>query len=450
MRRLAAMAGLTVRAAVRLRVFWWLLGLLLIVVVVVPGNLQDDGTLEGHVRLLLTYPLGLSHGLLCVAAVWLACDTMAGDQVAGRIELLGTKPLPRWLYWLGKWVGLGVLLLLLELAVGCGVALQLDRALAEPRWSDSERAEVREKILVGRRAAAPILPDFAKLALEETDRRLRGVEDAGIDRRTVYRSALNDVGSDWQTVPPGERKVWQFEGLRPRSELRLRVRCRSAAYVDASGAPGRWLITGSRPAPESRREVRVRPDQFETLLVPAALVGPDGVLKLTFENRSGVALAFPPSDGPVMLYQVLGFGANYLIALGLLWLQTTFLAALGLAAAAAFSYQVAAFVSFSYLLAAGHGSLLSGQLGQARLFVNHHGQATAPGWVEAGAQAVLQFAVWLTAGLQRTMPLGSLTRGLVLPHAGLAALTLAAQIALVVVLGAVIWSTRELSLGAEQ
>lgn len=449
MGKLLAVAGLTMRAAVRTR---WLQAaalLALLVVLLVPAGLYDDGTLTGRLRLLLTYTLGIAHGLLCVAMVWVAADTICRELDEGRIALLATKPLRRWQFWLGKWLGVAMLAAVLVAVEGVGVWLQVQRAVALPRWSDDERREATDKVLCGRAAVRPVLPDFPRLADEEAARRQQQHEGVALDPAEVRRSSLEEVIAAWQSVPAGGEKEWRYERVRPprgSATIELRVRFRASGWV-GEGAAGRWLIRGSASAPEEQRETRLAPDVYHTLSLPAGLVGPDGVLLVRFENRSDETLVFSTNDGPLVLYRVTSFAVNYVSALLVLWLQLAFLAALGLAAGSAFSYPVAAFVSVAYLVIALHATLLAG--GQGALLADHYGRVAMP-WAERFVEAALRFGLWLTAALHRYAPADNLARGLVVENlpAAVAVLGLC-QTGLVALFGIWVWSTRELGLRGE-
>ncbi|MBI2300564.1 MAG: ABC transporter permease [Armatimonadetes bacterium] len=426
MRRLAAIAGLTFRAAFRLRVFWAILALLAVVVCVVPAGLRDDGTLVGRLRLLLTYTLGLSQSLLCIATVWLGAEAIAGEVAAGRIDLLATKPLPRWQFWLGKALGVMLLDAVLVAAVGAGVWLQTVRAYdSREAWST---------VLTARHAVRAETPDFDAQAVAALAK--RGLAGAGVDRATVRESALHDVLSAWQSVPPGQSKEWRFRGIRPGGygSLSLRFRFRAGGALGAGGAAGVWRF-GSQSL-----EGRYRPDEFEGVAVSDKLVAADGTLTVTFDNRSGETLVFPVGDGPTVLYQVGGFAGNYLRALLLLWLQLAFLAAVGVALGGALSFPVASFAGLAYLAVALHGSLMASRLDALKALGSTHLL------LQTGVKA----GVWLTLALHRYWPVNDLAHGLALGRVGEALLVVGVvQIGLVAGAGMLLWSSREPAMGVE-
>src|SRR6185503_19916983 len=77
--RIAAVMGLTWKAAVRFRLFLEVSALLLGAVVALPLLLKDDGTARGFTQILLTYTLTTITALLGLSTLWLACGTLGRD-----------------------------------------------------------------------------------------------------------------------------------------------------------------------------------------------------------------------------------------------------------------------------------------------------------------------------------------------------------------------------------
>src|SRR5687768_9611965 len=75
--RIAAVMGLTWKAALRFRLFLVVSALLLSSVVALPLLLKDDGTARGFTQILLTYTLTTISALLGLSTLWLACGTLA-------------------------------------------------------------------------------------------------------------------------------------------------------------------------------------------------------------------------------------------------------------------------------------------------------------------------------------------------------------------------------------
>ena len=126
-----AVAHLTWQAAFRYKFFWLMAALLLLAVVALPLILQDDGTPKSLIHILITYTLAMITLLLGVSSLWLGCGTLARDVEECQMQMVATKPIPRWQIWLGKWLGImslnAALLGLAGAAVYGMVQYRLDR-----------------------------------------------------------------------------------------------------------------------------------------------------------------------------------------------------------------------------------------------------------------------------------------------------------------------------------
>ena len=122
MRAVWAIAAKTMRSAMRSRVVYVILFFVLVTVFVLPVTIAFDGTAKSLVQVSLTYTLGIIGVLLGVVALWLGCVLMAEDIEGYEIHLVVSKPVPRWGIWLGKWLGIVLLLGALLLIAG-GVIL---------------------------------------------------------------------------------------------------------------------------------------------------------------------------------------------------------------------------------------------------------------------------------------------------------------------------------------
>jgi ABC-type transport system involved in multi-copper enzyme maturation permease subunit len=149
----AAIAGLTLRAAVRSRFFASLLALVLAAVVALALTLKGDGTCAGRARVVIAYTLGLAGGILGFATLWNACGSISLDVEERQIRLVAVKPVRAWQVWLGKWMGLvGLNAALLTAAGGATYAMLTGWA---GRLPAAEREALGGGILVGRRVLAP-------------------------------------------------------------------------------------------------------------------------------------------------------------------------------------------------------------------------------------------------------------------------------------------------------
>src|SRR5258705_12902679 len=153
MQRLLAIAWLTWKAALRFRLFLVLVVLLLAAVVGLPLLLKDDGTARGFTQILLTYSLSSITALLGLSTLWLACGTLARDIEECQMQMVAVKPIPRWQIWLGKWLGIMSLNVVLLALSGAPVFCLLQWR-ASPLPQDQQKI-LRNEVLVARGSARP-------------------------------------------------------------------------------------------------------------------------------------------------------------------------------------------------------------------------------------------------------------------------------------------------------
>lgn len=410
--RLLAIAGMTVRAALRLRLFWALAALLAAVCFLLPPTLRDDGTAAGRVTIVLTYLLQGSRAVLCLATVWLAADSLGNELHRKHIHLLATKPVGRWRIWAGKWLGLMVLNTALLVMVGAAALVQMEGI--GRRFPGREVAPPAHQVW---RADVPAVADLP-----------------GPERREALAA--------WQSVAPGETRRWRFGRLvvRPDAPVELRFRFRAAGQLPEGGAAGEWTITDEQGP--RRERWRYRPDVVER--VEWRFAEQPGEVTVAFLNRSDQTLVFPVADRPAFWCRVGGFPGNLARTLVVQWLELGFLAALGLAVGAGLSFPVAAFVLVAYLVVAAHVPLVAGLLGQGVHLAGHdHGAVLGP-----LTRLTVALGVWLTDPLHRYGGTGDLVRGINLDARRLLStfwelgLLRTGAVALV---GLLIWQRRELA-----
>src|SRR5216117_4163202 len=170
MKRLLAIARLTLKAAFRYRLVQILIVLLLGAVLGLPAIVKHDGTAQGFTQILLTYTLGAITALLGFATLWLACGTLARDVEECQMQMVAVKPIARWEIWAGKWTGIMFLNLLL-LAVS-GAAVYFLMQWRARRLPPEAQARLRAEVLVARASIKPAVVD--KSAIEaEVERQLQ-------------------------------------------------------------------------------------------------------------------------------------------------------------------------------------------------------------------------------------------------------------------------------------
>jgi ABC-type transport system involved in multi-copper enzyme maturation permease subunit len=98
----------TLAESIRQKAAVCLLVLLGVLMLGLPFATRGDATLSGAVQSFLTYSLTVLSFLLSCVTIFLA-KTVSDDLTGRQILMLMTKPLARWQYVLGKWLGIVVL-----------------------------------------------------------------------------------------------------------------------------------------------------------------------------------------------------------------------------------------------------------------------------------------------------------------------------------------------------
>ncbi len=355
MRKLWAIASITVRSAFRSRVVLTLGMLLLAVVIGLPLTIQGDGTLSGHVQILLRYSLGASFFLLGMALVWAGCASISSEIRDRQIHLVATKPVHPLTIWLGKWCGLLAVQTVLFAFAGAGVyGLLLWTTRDEARDVEDEGERI-EHILVASQQISPQEPDVESAARAEVRRRF----DAGdFPPDMAPEEALAQVRQFLRqrafSVAPGGRTAWEFRvPFEPAPDRPAYVQFRfEKSVLDMEPVRGRWVFGEARVASPVVVEGAYRPQSIHRIAVPPEAWDGSRRLQVAFEHTDPVpaGLLFDPDEGVVVRLHRGGFAANYGRALLILFFRLAFLSALGLAAGTLFSLPVAAFASVSFML----------------------------------------------------------------------------------------------------
>ncbi len=352
--------------------------LLLFFVVLMPSLpfiLKTEGSLKSQVQIVLLYSLVLSMFLLALMAIFVSTASICSEVERKHVHITDTKPLRRWQFLLGKWLGVVIMCAAVLYSMGAGGYFLVLGLIDAPDYSEmtagevgearSAREQVFNEVLVGRKAVTAPLPDVS----EEIDAEVERLRELGKLSPYVYsfrQTMRQQILSQYLSVPPGGSQRWDFAGLEPREDEFLQVRFRGY-YQGGEGIYGRWSVGRvEQPSEQSGEEdsqerlVRVwgpvyapqggwRNNTAHELMIPAELLSPEGTLTLIYENvdprlRLSHSVIFDIKHPVEVLQRQQGFLPNYYRALLIILVHIALLAALGLTAGALFSFPVAALV----------------------------------------------------------------------------------------------------------
>ena len=196
--KILAISGLTLRTAIRSRVFGLLIAMVVICIAGLPLVIKSDGTAAGQTQLFMHYAFGLTMTLLSIAAAWSAAGAISLEVAGRQMHVLVTKPVHAAEIWLGKWLGLMTInLVMLGLAGGLIYGL-LRWTTRNAVLSADDQVSLREEILTAHSLVAPEQP--------------------------VSKPAPSGAGRTLSAVPPDGTQSWIFrvpEHVRPGDALFL-------------------------------------------------------------------------------------------------------------------------------------------------------------------------------------------------------------------------------------
>lgn len=430
--KILAISGLTLCTAMRSRVFGLLIAMVAICIAGLPLVIKSDGTAAGQTQLFIHYAFGLTMTLLTIAAAWSAAGAVSLEVSGRQMHVLVTKPVHAAEIWLGKWLGLMTInLVMLGLAGGLMYGL-LRWTTRNTVLSADEQVSLREEVLT---AHSFIRPD-----------------------QPVAKPPHSGVGRAMFAVPPAGTQSWIFrvpQRFRPGDALFLQFQFATSRIERQMPVNGLWLI-GADNFPKPYRALGAyTPHVGHALKLPPATPGQR--LTVTYKNVETAApgtpgapatVLFAADTGAQLLIREGGFEGNFIRAFLLVLARLAFFTALGLTAGALFSFPVAVFTAFAFLLITG----LSGWIGAEALMAEVD---LAPAWLagllNAATGGIIQLAHLVTPPLARFEPLSFLPAGAFIPWTlvgtawGVLALGYGGALA---VLGIWMFSRREMGLAA--
>ncbi len=393
-----AIVKLTFKNAVRSHIFQLLLILLLLCVILIPYTISGDGTARGYIQISLLYSLSAVAFVLSLSSIWLGCFLMTRDVESYQLHMVISKPISRLTIWLGKWLGIILInLILLLIASSTVYSIVLWRFYNQP-FSDIEKSQIENEVMVGRRVFYPETPDIDEWArkllqakIMEATKGGAQVDTSPVGQEKMLKDLKREVLGRLAEVPPGGDRIWAYKSLPVGFDRPLYFRYR--AYVSKVSSEsqrltrGWWGVRIAEPETEEKKPDSVfereklnqkkykysfhpmtsYPEQIMsgTFLekdLPPMVIDPNGEVVISFENHDpmGAALCFQKADGPKLLIKYTGFTQNYFRAVLVIFMQLVILAGLACAAASVLSMPTAVFVVISYLMFGSCATFMAG------------------------------------------------------------------------------------------
>jgi hypothetical protein len=270
MKRVLAIAGITVRSAVRSRIVVVLLALLLVTIVALPLTIKSDGTLASYVHVALLYTLSAVSILLSVATLWAGCAAIAAEIQDRHIHLIVTKPVRRIELWLGKWLGLMALNLAL-LALAGGVTYGFLRWNLNPdRLSAKEQQQLRDEILVARR---PLRPEPIPVDDQAREILARQPVAPNVPPDQALLAIRESLRRQAHSVPPGVAVRFTFRlPQAPAGDRPMILRYKFASSDTDKNPVAAMFVAGAVERPDRFQAMEYRsPDGIHTVAIPPTM-----------------------------------------------------------------------------------------------------------------------------------------------------------------------------------
>lgn len=348
--RILGIAGLTLRQAVRSRFVICLFVLMLSLLIGFSLTIKGDGTAAGRLQMLLSYAIGVVGVVLGMAVLWLACGSFSTEIENRRLHLVLVKPVRNVELWIGKWLGIVTVAMLMLAVAGVFLAAAGQVALRRTLPGSVDGRAVRRQILAARHVSeAERIPDqTGRVRWHVVCPPVIHSAAAVAQLRYQFVSPLRDL--------PAVQMHWEVTG--PDGALRFEADCE--AHIDGV----------------NRLDVPVDRLQAGERMTLAFLVRPT-------EGASAQYVTFHPDHPVEMLIPSGGFGANLVRTLLLMFCRVALLAALGVTVGTLFTFPVAVFAAASIVVATLFTQFVAFSSAPERQAGHHsHGEEGLPEWVE--------------------------------------------------------------------
>jgi len=380
--QILAVAHTVLKEASRTRIPLVFIVFLLVLLPLLPLWLDPESPLRYQIQTFISRSLGLTFYTAACMTLFLSCETVAFEIRDRQIWQLMTKPLGRWNYLLGKWLGVVTvnLIIIMIAAVSSFTFTQYlrEQPVARGLKGQEDAQLVRETVLTARLGTRP---EYQKLdesqiwtridRIIETTPELAAMDPVPLKiRRDLARRMEQEFAAGQRSIPPLHEREYVFEHLQRAKELgsplTLRYRFHILRDDEHKTFPALFYFNGN---PDLRVGRNYVPTIAHVLSIPSELIRDDGTLSITVGNlfeplpttRGSGALNFEADDFE-LLFKVGSFEANFFRAVLVDWIKLSFLAMLGICCATFLSFPVACLTSFTIFIAGTLGPFLATSL----------------------------------------------------------------------------------------
>jgi len=197
-----------------------------------PLLLKGDGTLAGKIQTLLSYGSSFTSLLLSLVTIFVSVAVVSSDVRNKQIFITATKPLARWQYVFGRWLGVVLLNVILLGLAGLSVYLLAVHYRSGQALNAADRQKVETELFASRRAVRPALPPVQDEVAQSLQRlHTEGLYEqalgnimfqTNIDREQAHQYLVDTIRRQamdrFQTADPGRTLSWRFSRIEPKGQ----------------------------------------------------------------------------------------------------------------------------------------------------------------------------------------------------------------------------------------
>ena len=435
--------GLLVEAS-RTRLSLAFISFLLLILPLIPYWLDPASPLRHRLQTMLSRSLGVTFTVAACLTVLLACATVAFEIRDRQVWQIMTKPVSKFGYLFGKWLGIvalnGTILCVAGLSIFIYIQYLRTQPVASGMQGELDRLAVEEEVLTARISAEP---EFMELTSEQLNARVDSIVESDPDlrdrekiqiplRRKIRKEVQEQFLASQRSIPPSSngnfyKQTYTFNGLLEAKRVGAPIAFQYRFYIlDSNEHEVHEAGFVYNEDPATRQTIKYVPTMTHVTLIPPSFVDDEGVLKVTIYNlyqpppgKEGKGSMSFDADGIKILYRVGEFEPNFLRAMLVLWIKLSFLAAIGVSVATFLSFPVAILVTFtvfaSGLMAPWLSESLRLYLPPATSEVDFGNIGMVIQWAfENCVRAIASFLVFLLRGFGEQQPTSQLVQGMLI------------------------------------
>jgi len=360
---------------------------------------DSSGLGDQKIQTFLSHSFRFSFNFLSFLTIFVSIASISRDIKRREIYTIVTKPISRGQIYLGKFLGVAVLNLILLAFTGGAIYATTQVLVRTEVKKEDERKRLDELILTARRTIRPTVhgvreEDIRKEAEEATEKEIRerreeyGTPDGRVlkkNREGLLKKKLTEMTNESRSAPMNDKVTFHFSGIQLKGRETDRVYIRYRQEVSPT-PPSLSLFNlwyyGPHPDVFHTEQVFRNRGAIRTVHefpVPGEKVSESGDLYVTYANpreNGPTKVIFPlPTrlqkvHGIEALYVAGSFENNFFRTLLSMYLRLMFLGMLGVAAGGYLSFPVGILVVLViYVMGMSSGFLVEAmnwQLGTAR------------------------------------------------------------------------------------